>query len=766
MRDEQGNADRLLSRNEFARLAGVKRPTITKWARLQGFPKVLHLADGEYFTLASVLEWLDRRPIPAKNRAADEPADATYGRRARRRSVHAPETPARRTTRTGAGSSDLAHDHLLGPLAESVRGGAGSQADYLSLLLCLIFVRVTARDEWMRLMEVTETDSDRIRPDGLVRHVSERVDQVLRSRGVPSGVYSVLERLRPRAAEDLIEVIRACDQLGDDDFDALLSRFSTERRLGSADYFTPAEVARLMAGLVIAEDAEGGTVYDPYLRGGELLRAASRTRQVQTVGGESPNRETLRLAGMNLAVHGLTARLRPGRDTPWDEPDEHRSPADAVLLNPPFNRQRPMARRRSDSEWPFGPPPRHNDNYAWVQHAVSSLTSGGRAAVLMTSQAGVSSDEEERRIRKEMVEKGAIEAVVALPAHIFPLSDAAVMLWVVRRPAPGPRRILFVDARAMSGKDQAGPVLSREAVESIPELFTDRLRLPEGERIELAGGGSATVAGADALRDTGHSLHPSDYLKGTRGAARSMRSEDTAVSLAELADIRSRVSTADSRVEELRTLPLTRASSGLPSGWRRLALEDICLIQAGPSYSRLGTDDRTKDGPVPVVMPRHLRDRRIVATGAECVSEELARKLAKFRLSPYDILCVRSGAMTEPALVETNQDGWLFGANLFRLRRIGAETVDPWYLLGFLSLATVREWIEDRSTGTAVPFITGQTLGRLMVSIPPIDEQRGIGASLRALDDQIAAHRNFARASEQARATLAEQLMEGVVTLP
>lgn len=165
-------------------------------------------------------------------------------------------------------------------------------------------------------------------------------------------------------------------------------------------------------------------------------------------------------------------------------------------------------------------------------------------------------------------------------------------------------------------------------------------------------------------------------------------------------------------------------------------------------------------------MPRHLRDRRILATEADHVTEELARKLGKFRLSPDGILCVRSGAMAEPALVEPEQDGWLFGANLFRLRQIGAETVDPRYLLGFLSLSTVREWIDDRSTGTVVPFITGQALGRLMVSLPPIDEQRRIGAGLRALDDQIVAHQNFARASGRARATLAEQLMEGAVTLP
>lgn len=99
------------------------------------------------------------------------------------------------------------------------------------------------------------------------------------------------------------------------------------------------------------------------------------------------------------------------------------------------------------------------------------------------------------------------------------------------------------------------------------------------------------------------------------------------------------------------------------------------------------------------------------------------------------------------------------------MRLIKFNVADPRYLLGFLSLPAVLEWIRSRSSGTPIPFISTQSLGQLTVALPPLAEQRQIGAALLAFDEQIAAHRNFTRAAAQARTTLAEHLMEGALTL-
>jgi type I restriction enzyme M protein len=653
-------------------------------------------------------------------------------------------------------------------LAVKVRGGVGSQANYLSFLLCLVFLRGCATQYWSELQRITGSGLKSVRPGGIIRRIGDLTDQALRNYGILPGVQPELERLRPRSAADLAEVIRLCDQLGPDAFSQLLGRFAAETQLRSTDFFTPKEVAHLMASLVIKEGGIERPVYDPYLRGGELLQAASSVQPVANppfVKGESPNRETLRLAGMNLALHGQPAELRLGSSTPWEDLDKPRPLADAVLLNPPFNIRGALTRKHTDSKWLFGSPPPNNGNYAWLQYAIESLLPSGTAAVLMPNQAGIASTEQEQEIRQEMVEQGAVEAIIALPSNLFQSTNTSVTLWIVRPPTDFPGRILFIDARQMSIRSRTGPALAPDAVRLISGLYTRRHVLAEGDLQRLPDGAVGVSAGIAALRRTNYSLNPSDYMGSPMRMPLHASSAHAADSLRELANLRSRANSADSRVQELRPLPRTGFAGDLPSDWRRLPLAELCNIQAGPSYSRLGVEERTAHGSVPIVMPRHLRDGRITGADMDSTTDEIARQLARFRLSVDDILCIRSGAMGEPALVEEQQEGWLFGTNLLRLQLVDSDAADPRYLLGFLSLHATLDWIRNRSHGTVIPSISARSLGFLLIDLPPLAEQRQVGAALLAFDEQIAAHQDFKQAAIRARATLAEHLMEGAVTL-
>lgn len=769
MVDKPGATDRLVSRAELAGLAGVKRPTITTWEkRHQDFPQPVHATDGDFFTLASAIIWLDRRPIPAKERSVGEPAGFTYGQRVRRRSFTTDDSPPTSSESSDGARTEQILDQLLGPLATKVRGGVGSQVDYLTLLTCLVFLRGCAAQHWSELREIAGSHAEGNPPGRLIRHIGHLTDQALRLHGIVPGVQGTLDRLRPRSIADLVEVIGLCDELGANAFGPLLGRFAAEARLTSADFFTPDDVALLMASLAVKDSNTDCPVYDPYLRGGELLRAASlvrRTSDPLSVQGQSPNRDTLRLAGMNLTLHGQRAALRLGGSTPWDDLDRSHPTADAVVLNPPFNARGALPRKRPDNRWLFGPPPPHNDNYAWLQHAIASLAPGGTATVLMPHQAAVTSDEQEYKIRREMVEQGAVDAIVALPPQLFPSTDAAVTLWILHRPTGSRGQILFIDARQMSIRTRTGQSLAPDAGELISRLYKRRHRLAEGDLEQLPGGGLAFLAGSDALHRTNYSLNPSDYMPGSTGISLHTPSGRAADSLHELVDLRAHVNRLDARIEKLRPLPREGFSGDLPSGWSRLPLAQLCDVQAGPSYARLGIEERAEHGSVPIVMPRHLRNRSVHAADAQRTTDEMARRLAKFRLCVNDMLCVRSGAMSEPALVEEQQEGWLFGANLLRLRLTSSDMADSRYLLGFLCLPAVLGWIRSRSSGTTIPFITARTLGHLMVTLPPLSEQRHIGSALLAFDEQITAHQEFARTAANARTTLAEHLMQGALTL-
>lgn len=766
---EASTAGRLVSRTELADLAGVRRPTVTTWAkRHRNFPKPVHSGDRDYFPLASAIAWLDHRQIPAKDRSAYEPPGFTYGERVRRRSSDAGRhNPGHRSSSADAGSQS-ALDQLLGTLAGRIRNGGGSQADYLTLLICLIFLRGRAVQYWSELRRIATAVPTQIRPEQLVQRIGELTDQALRLHGIVPGIRLTLERLRPRSVGDIAEIVRLCGELNTDAFGLLAARFAAEAKLTSADFFTPGDVALLTARVATADSSTELPIYDPYLRGGELLQAASLIRPISDpllLQGETPNRETLRIAGMNLALHGRPATLRLGSSTPWDDLDKPSPMAAVVIINPPFNSRTVLSRNRPDSGWLFASPPPHNDNYAWLQYAIASLSLDGTAAVLMANQALVTLDEREHRIRKEMVERGAVVAIIALPPSLFPSTDVAVTIWVLRRPGDKPDRILFVDARKMSRKTSNGHSLSPDADQLISGLYKRRNLLAEGKPQRLAGGGIAVSADIEALRRTNYSLNPPDYMPGSIEIAVHTPSDEASDILQRLAGHNARVNQLDSQVDKLSTLRREGFCGDLPSNWTRAPLHGLCEIQAGPSYTRLGRTDRVKDGSVPIVMPRHLRHRRVVAPDAEKTTDEVASRLAKFQLSTNDILAVRSGTMTEPALVERQQEGWLFGSNLLRLRLFDLNAVTPSYLLGFLALPAVLAWIRNQSRGSLIPFITVRDLGQLVVPLPSIPEQHDIGSALLAFDEQIIGHQDFAGAATKARTALAEQLMQGALVL-
>ncbi|MBC7269879.1 MAG: restriction endonuclease subunit S [Streptomyces sp.] len=161
---------------------------------------------------------------------------------------------------------------------------------------------------------------------------------------------------------------------------------------------------------------------------------------------------------------------------------------------------------------------------------------------------------------------------------------------------------------------------------------------------------------------------------------------------------------------------------------------------------------------VPVVFPKHLRDGRVTDSVDERVSPELAERLARYRLAPGDIVCVRSGAMGPPAMVRDDQRGWLMSSNVIRLRCRQDAGVLPHYLLAVLSRPDAVNWVRDRAAATAAPFITKDALGRQEVLLPPLDVQQEIAELLLLLGERSDAHRDLAAAVTHARGLLLDQL--------
>jgi len=174
-------------------------------------------------------------------------------------------------------------------------------------------------------------------------------------------------------------------------------------------------------------------------------------------------------------------------------------------------------------------------------------------------------------------------------------------------------------------------------------------------------------------------------------------------------------------------------------------------IQTGPFGSQLHAADYVDDG-VPAIMPQDLVDGRIDVARIARITEEDARRLARYRVREGDIVYSRRGDIRRCTLIRAEQNGWLCGTGCLRVR-IG-DSADPRYIAVYLGHPSVQEWIERHAVGATMLNLNTSILSGLPVVVPGISEQHRIVAVFSALDDKIESDRRLARLLEETAATL------------
>lgn len=197
---------------------------------------------------------------------------------------------------------------------------------------------------------------------------------------------------------------------------------------------------------------------------------------------------------------------------------------------------------------------------------------------------------------------------------------------------------------------------------------------------------------------------------------------------------------------------------GLPQGWQRASLGEICdILAGGPALPR---SELAHDG-VPLVRPADLRNQRISAeSGMLHVAFERASGLLRQRIAAGDILVTRTGTMGRVALVTAHEHEWLSNTHLLRVRP--HDPAQAPYLVAYLARRATADWLERRAVGTTgMRSITVRTLSELPVMLPPLEQQREIGVTLAAVDEKIRAHEEIVRTTSALRDTLSDLLMSG-----
>ncbi|MFJ8542865.1 N-6 DNA methylase [Streptomyces sp. NPDC093586] len=663
----------------IARLAGVGRAAVSNWRRRHAdFPKPVGGTEtSPSFALAEVEEWL---------RAQGKLAEVPLRERVWQQLAGHPEGPVTALTHAGCVLL-LIHDRPTDWLDMS----AGSDERLAALLPAALDQVLTPRFGTGRDRTVATPDGPRLLPSApLLRGAAELA--------AAQGARQTYEFLLGRH------------------LDANPRHYT----------LTPAPLAELMAELA----GPARTVLDPACGTGTLLRAAD-ARPGQERYGQDSAPELAALTGLRLALSTTAAvRIAAGDTLRADAFPELR--ADAVLCHPPFNeRNWGHDELAYDTRWEYGFPARTESELAWVQHALARLTDGGTAVLLMPPAAA--SRRSGRRIRADLLRRGALRAVVALPLGAAPPYNIPLHLWVLRRPekAPAQPEVLLADAGQFAGEGRGGPDWRavREAVRGAWRDFDRAGHLDERP-------GLARSLPVIDLLDDDVDLAPARHLP-----------PPTAADGAEqLTDVRERLGETLRLAADLTPPPAATAPAA--PRWPLTTVGE--LSRGGALTMRTGTNGGHARVPV-------LTDLDVLAGTApsgtlpESDEEPLLTEAG-------DVVLPILGGDPVTRVVDDATAGAALGRHLVLLRPDPAA-LDPWFLAGFL-----RGTANNRQASSYASTATRLDVRRLQLPRLPLDAQRRYGARFRALDDFERALRHAGRLGEQLVRGMYDGLTDGTVT--
>ena len=242
-------------------------------------------------------------------------------------------------------------------------------------------------------------------------------------------------------------------------YEYFLTQFADQKAHDGGEFFTPVSLVSLIAHVL---DPECGTVLDPACGSGGMFVQSARIVEEHgqhpaerlTFRGLEKNATTIRLAKMNLAVHGLEGDIQKAI-TYYEDPHELLGKSDFVMANPPFNVDEIDAEKvKTDPRLPFGLPGVNkkgkvsNGNYVWISYFYSYLNERGRAGFVMSSQASGAGGGE-AKVRQKLVESGDVDVMVAIRPNFFYTRAVPCELWFLNRDKPDAHRdkVLMIDAR-------------------------------------------------------------------------------------------------------------------------------------------------------------------------------------------------------------------------------------------------------------------------------------------------------------------------------
>lgn len=323
-------------------------------------------------------------------------------------------------------------------------------------------------------------------------------------------------------------------------YEYFLQAYAASGTKEDGEFYTPACVVKLIAEMI---EPYSGVVYDPCCGSGGMFVQSLKfvdkhngNRKKISILGQESNPDTWRLCKMNLAIRGIAHNLGEKNDSTFTNDLHKDKKVDFIMANPPFN----LKGWRKEDELTEDPrfkgysvmPPVANANYAWILHMISKLDVSHGIAGFLLANGALNADGVEYTLRKEIIEKDRVEAIIILPRDMFYTVDLSATLWIVnmnkkagtingRHVRDRSNEILFMDLRSFNenieeiqidkGKRKKKTVLTDSQIEYITGVFRSWQSADDNSYSDIAE--FCQAASLEDIRAKDYSLAPSKYIK-------------------------------------------------------------------------------------------------------------------------------------------------------------------------------------------------------------------------------------------------------------
>jgi type I restriction enzyme M protein len=411
---------------------------------------------------------------------------------------------------------------------DELRGGmdASQYKDYVLTLLFMKYVSDKYAGKPDAIIEVPKGGSfaDMVRLKG-DKEIGDKINKIIGNLAKANGLEGVIDQAdfndedklgRGKEMQDRLSRLVAIfegldfranraegDDLLGDAYEYLMRHFATESGKSKGQFYTPAEVSRIIARVIgiNPNTRQDQTIYDPASGSGSLLlKASDEAPRGITIYGQEMDNATWALSRMNMILHGQPGaviwRGNTLADPYFKNPDGSLKKFDFATANPPFSTKAwTNGLDPANDEFrrfEYGIPPAKNGDYAFLLHLITSLKSTGKGAIILPHGV-LFRGNKEADIRRNLVRHGLIKGIIGLPPNLFYGTGIPACIIVVDKENAHARTGIFmIDASKGFEKDGNKNRLRSQDLRKIVDVFNNRIEVPRYSRMvpvtEIASG--------------------------------------------------------------------------------------------------------------------------------------------------------------------------------------------------------------------------------------------------------------------------------------